>query len=205
VKHYNAGHVWGRISHFKETKTKRGKGVPYLRLQIECANELYGNVKAYGKMFGKDRFTALLDHYKKHPGSAYRFRGFFSQYDDDEGRRLSNYTFFEWNPFEGSEYRASFILAGQVEATGKKDGEGTLVLNVVRKGQGGYSDIDEEFTVWTFNAQEVAEISEGDRVHVKGLLRAREGEDMFGEMSSNIKPYVMEMRVNDKETEEEPF
>ena len=58
-------------------------------------------------------------------------------------RSISNYTFFSWEVFDGGEFRAAFILTGEVTATETKNGEGKLYLHLVREGTGNYQDKEE--------------------------------------------------------------
>jgi hypothetical protein len=218
VKHFNLGNVWGRVASV-EKKTSHGK-TPYLAVQVECPNSLYGNIKTYGRLWGEDKINAFFDYHKAHPGSAYRFRGFFSQYDKEEGKRYSNYTFYSWEVFTGGEFRAAFILVGEVTAIetsssssreghtsespplrgGVGEGEVKLSLHLIREGQGDHRDIEEDFEVYCLNAQEAAGISEGDIVHVKGVMRYKESEDYFGgSPQGHVKPYVMEIKQKTEE------
>jgi len=203
-KHFNLGNVWGRVSdaNLKYTET----GTPYLAIQVECGNELHGNIRTYGRLWGQVKIDSFLDYYKQHPGSAYRFKGFFSQYDKEEGVRYSNYTFFAWEPFTGSEFRAAFILTGEVTAVEKAGGEGKLSLHLERPGSGDYPDVEEDFEVYTPNAQQLDGISEGNVVQVKGLLCYKEQEDYFGGTPENnvVRPYVKgDIKVIENEKKEE--
>jgi hypothetical protein len=207
MKHFNAGNVWGRIA--KVEKKHTTEGTPYLSVQVECPNSLYGNVKTYGRLYGESKVDAFFDYHKAHPGAAYRFRGFFSQYDKEEGKRYSNYTFFSWEVFDGGEFRAVFILTGEVTAVETKDGEGKLYMHLTREGTGTYQAMEEYFEVYTPNAQEIAGISAGNTVQVKGMLSYKEPEDYFGGSPQGpVKPYVKELKVYKTEgasEEEEAF
>ena len=204
MKHFNMGNVWGRVAGIKLEKSNNDK--PYLAIQLECGNELHGNVKTYGRLWGQDKIDAFLDYFKKNPGTAFRFKGFFSQYDKEEGLRYSNYTFFSWLPYEGKEFRSSFILVGELTAIEKINGEGKLHLHLNRECQGNYKDIEEDFEVYTFNSQDIDGIEEGALIEVAGFLRAKEPEDAFGRASGAIKPYVMEIRERKQaEVTEEAF
>ena len=60
MKHFNAGNVWGRVAEIKdETSTKK---TPYLQILIEAPSEEYGNVKVYGRLWGKEKITAFKTH-----------------------------------------------------------------------------------------------------------------------------------------------
>lgn len=205
MKHFNAGFVWGRIAKVK--KQYSHSGTPYLTIEIECQNELFGNIRTYGRLWGEEKIDAFMDYHKQHPGAAYRLQGFFSQYDKEEGTRYSNYTFFSWQPVEGKEFRATFVLTGEVTAAEKTpDNDGKLYLSLTREGSGDYKDINEDFEVYTLEPQKVDGLNHGDLVQVKGVLRYKEAEDYFGAASSGpVRPYVMEMKVFAPETTQEVF
>lgn len=194
MKHFNSGNVWGRVASVEKQYSQGG--TPYLAIQVECPNSLYGNVKTYGRLWGEEKINAFFDYHKAHPGAAYRFRGFFSQYDKEEGVRYSNYTFFSWEVFDGGEFRAAFILTGEVTAAETRDGEGVLGLYLVREGSGDYKDVAENFIVYAPNAQDIAGIAEGDTLQVKGVMSYKEPEDYFGGSPQGpVRPYVKTLKV----------
>lgn len=218
-KHFNMGNVWGRVSKVKEEKADN-TGTPYLSIEIECANELYGNVKTYGRLWGRidnrEKLDAFLFHYKNNPGCAYRFKGFFSQYDKDENQRFSNYTFFSWEAIAQHEFKAAFVLVAEVLAIEKeycypadkaleKMGinrekgkyEQKISLHLVREGTGNYPDITEDFIIYAFYPQQVDGIEDGDIIEAAGFLRAREPEDDFGRAVGKIMPFAMEIKKRD--------
>lgn len=192
MKHFNMANVWGRpTGDMKRTFSDGGK--EYLIIQVECPNELYGNVKAYGRLWGTEKIDAFLDFFKKNPGATYRFRGMFSQYDKEEGVRYSNFTFFSWEEVKGKEFRAAFVLTGEVTAVKLLDDEGEhkIYLHLFREGTGGYKDIEEDFEIYTLNGDVIAGVQAGDTIEAGGLLRAKEPEDYLGRQRTAIKPYVM--------------
>jgi hypothetical protein len=194
MKHFNRGFVWGRVVSLKK-EYSRG-GTPYLAIQVECPNEMHGDIKTYGRLWNEEKINAFLDYQKAHPGQAYRFQGYFSQYDKDEGLRYSNYTFISWVPVDHKEFRATFILLGEITATEAKDGEGKLYIHLLREGGEGYKDIEEDFEVYFPNTQDISGIEEGSLIKVKGLLMRREPEDYFGDSSSSpVKAYVKEHKI----------
>lgn len=190
IKHFNMANVWGRATGEMEIKTT-DNGKEYIIIRVEAPNELFGNVKAYGRLWGTEKIAAFLDHFKKNPGGTYRFRGMFSQYDKEEGVRYSNFTFFSWEEVKGKEFRATFSLTGQVSAVASIEGEGIIYLHLFRAGQAGYKDTEEDFVIYTLNNDVIAGITEGDTIEVGGLLRAKEPEDYLGRQNNQIKPYVM--------------
>ena len=193
--------MWGRIAGCK--KKYSGRDTVYLQIQIECPNELFGNVRTYGRLWGEEKVSAFLDYHKKHPGQVYRFKGFFSQYDKEEGLRFSNYTFTSWQPMNCNEFRAAFVLTGEVTSVSVEGPDGKICLHLLREGQGDYKDIEEDFEVYALTAQEIVGINKGQVIQVKGVMRAREPEDYFGVPSGKIKPYVKE--INGRQSEEEAF
>lgn len=199
LKHFNQGTCWGKISKIKLEKSE--KKTPYLSLEIECGNEIFGNIRTFGRLWGQDRIDALFDYYKKHPGAAYKLKGFFSQYSKNDNR-YSNFTFFSWQPFEGTEFRAAFVLKGLVTAI---EGD-KICLHIEREGSGNYADIEEDFELHVLNQQDIAGINEGDVVQCKGAIRYHEGEDYFGgSPSGKILPYIMELKKLTNEIKEEVF
>src|SRR5512139_2188767 len=112
MKHYNNGNVWGRVSAVKREHSQERR-TPYLAITVECPNEMFGNLRTYGRLWGEDKINAFIDYHKSHPGQVYRFQGFFSQYEKD-GARYSNYTFFNWQSADVKEFRAAFVLVGEV-------------------------------------------------------------------------------------------
>jgi hypothetical protein len=210
LKHFNTGNVWGIPSDVTEEESD--KQTPYLAITLRCPSEVFGNITAYGRLWAKRKgnvidktnIDAFLSWYKDHPGAACRFRGFFSQYDDRrESRRLSNYTFFSWEPVANPAPRASFVLVGEVIAIERLENEGKLYINLIRPGQDGHDDIEEDFEVFTLSPQSVDGIDEGDIIEAAGYIRARVPEDEFGRPSSDIKPYVMDIKIRRKG--KEPF
>lgn len=188
-KHFNLGNCWGKIASVKAEKSKN-EGTPYLSITLECPNSLFGNIKTYGRLWGQVKIDAFMDYFKKHPGSAYRFQGFFSQYDKN-GERYSNYTFFSWQPFEGTEFRAAFILKGTVSAIE----DDKIFLHLDREGSGDYADISEDFEVYVLDMSHLPNIKAGDLIQAKGAIRYKESEDYFGGSPQGpVRPYAMEIK-----------
>lgn len=206
MKHFNAGFVWGRIAKLKLDRSDV-KGTPYLSIELDCPNELFGNVRAYGRLWGAEKIDALIDFHKGHPGAALKLQGFFSQYDKDEDTRYSNYTFFSWQPVEGKEFRATFVLTGEVTGTeNMPDGDGLIHLYLVREGKGSYEDAKEVFQVFTLDIKKLEGLGDGALVQVKGVLRYKEAEDYFGAAPSGpVRPYVMEIKVLERDPALEVF
>lgn len=193
-KHFNAGNVWGRLAEV-EKKYSEGQGTPYAAITIEAPNEMYGNIKTYGRLWGRDKVDAFIDHHKKNPGAAYRFQGFFSQYEKDDTIR-SNFTFFSWTPIDTKEFRCTFVLVGEVEEI---DGD-KLGLYLLRPGMNDRKDTEEHLVVHALNRKDLQGIEVGETVEVKGVLRYREAEDYFGGApEGKVLPYFMALKVRKPE------
>lgn len=189
-KHFNKGVVWGRVADTKRD-TSEG-GTLYLSITMETPNELYGNVKTYGRLWGDEKIAAFEDHLKKNPGATYRFEGFFSQYTKKDAR-YSNYTFFQWQQVSGAEFRAAFVLTGVVQYV-----SGDLLgLHLVREGTNGRKDTEEDFEVYAHDLQKLAGVQEGDTVTVKGVLRYKDTEDYYGGAPEGpVRPYCMDVKLH---------
>jgi hypothetical protein len=204
-KHYNAAHVWGRIAEVPtEKKSLEGKGAPYLRLKLNCYNPEYGNVQAYGNLWGRKKIDECVAAYKKDPQRTFKFSGFVSQAPETEGHgRYTNFTFIGHDPGDqAAKLRAVFILVGEV--TGIEGDK--LALHLARemkpKKEGDEPKIQEEdFDLVLLDRNAANGITVGDVVEVKGKLRARDGEDEYGSNSSPVRPYVekIEVRIDRKD------
>lgn len=188
-KHFNAGHVWGRVVTAECKKSDRQ--TPYLAIQVDCTGPL-GSVRAYGRLWGQAKIDDFLASYKANPGGTVHLSGFFSQYEKD-GDVLSNYTFFKYSAADGEKYRAAFILAGEVVR--RDDSIGEVDIFVRRPGADGYDDSEETFTVWIDDATVLGDIKVGDVVRGKGVLKQRGGMDFFGDTGDEpVLPYIMEVK-----------
>ena len=205
MKHYNSGHVWGRVVNAEEKSgkvregNKRKTGTPYLSLEIQCPNDVYGDITTFGRIWGRKKIDEFLALYRRDTAAAYHLQGFFSQYTR-EAKVLSNYTVFKFSTSAQSDFRAAFILVGEVLSTGCEEEMGVINLHVLREGSEGYEDMEEEFKVYTLNAQEVHGLNQGDALKVKGVLRYPEELDHYGDNTGGtVRPYVMEMQTIEKE------
>jgi hypothetical protein len=199
-KHYNAGAIVGLPVELTEKLSDTKIRIPYLQMQFECGSDLYGSVKAFARFWGRKKIDAFLTFHKQNPGQVYNFRGFFSQYDK-EGRRLSNYTVYEWSPTSSREFMASFILKGKVTAAERLENEGKIHLHLSREGAK-RNTVEEWFEIYTMNAQDVDGLEEGSVIEAKGFLRAKEPFDAYGMPNTDIRPFVMELKVLGRK---EPF
>jgi hypothetical protein len=197
-KHFNAGNVWGKIIKAEEKKT-RDKHTPFLELEIDCGSSQYGNVRAYGRLWGKEKIAALVALRGQYKDAFYRFKGFYNQYTDNEVR-YSGYSFYNFEAMAPDSHpvsRASFILVGQVFKKEMIDGEGIVIMNVSRPQKD--ERIDEELTLYLFDLDPFFEIESEDIIEVRGLLRKREAEDLYGGSTNDkFRPYIMETRSRKK-------
>lgn len=191
-KHFNAGNVWGRIVKAEEKKT-RDKKTPFLELEIDCASFQYGHVKAFGRLWGKEKIAALVKDHAGHKDAVYRLKGFYNQYTDND-IRYSGYSFYDYEVMAADVrpvLMASFILVGQVLNKEMIDGEGIVTLNVSRPQKDAM--VDEELTLYLFDLDPFFEIEDEDIIEVRGLLRKREAEDLYGGSTQDkFKPYIMQ-------------
>jgi len=195
MSHFNRGNVWGTVMKTREGETKKRK-TPFLDLEIDCGSSEHGKVKAFGRLWGKEKIAAFLEAYKGHEREMFRFMGFYGQYEEN-GLTYSSYFLysFEVPGKSGSNKgpRAAFILVGDLVSKELVDGEARIVLEVIRPA--GESDSEEKLTLWLFDLDPYYEIEQGDLVEMRGHLRKREAEDFFGGSTDDpIRPYVMTVK-----------
>jgi len=197
--HFNFGNVWGTVIKAKEGETKKRK-TPFLDLEIDCASPEYGRVKAYGRLWGKEKIADFLEAYKGHEKDMFRFKGFYGQYEERD-LTYSSYFFHTFEPpgktASNKGPRAAFILVGDLVSKELVEGEGRIVLEVVRPA--GESESEEKLTLWLFDLDPYYEIEPGDLVEMRGHLRKREAEDFYGGSTDDpIRPYVMTVKKRKK-------
>jgi len=198
--HFNAGNVWGIVTKCEEKKSE-GKGTPFLNLEIECKNPDQGSVRAWGRMWGKEKIAAFLEHLKAHKNDLVRLKGFYDQYED-RGTRYSSYFFYDFQKVKPEDLpRAAFILVGDLLKKELVDGEALLTLEVVQKRK----DIDKasQLAVWLLDVMAFYETEPGDLIEVRGTLRKREAEDFCGGSTDDpIRPYVITTKKRVRKDEE---
>lgn len=202
-KHFNKATVYGSLLQAPDLKyTPNGKG--YLSLQLQCPNDLHGNVRVYGKLWG-DNLEPLLQQMT--PGNKIRMEGVLQQYErEDDQKIITNFNFFSWRPCvkkEEGELRAVFVLVVEVnevaavssveggpidewellvmfeqEATDKRQARSELLLLHAEKSI--FGSIDPE------NLQ-------GALVQISGVLE--QPEDYFGNTTKATRPMIKEMKV----------
>ena len=197
MKHFNTANVWGilREASRKETKDK----VPYLAVAISCHNAQYGNVKVFGKIWGKPN-VELFE--AAHPvGSRVNLRGVLAQYVS-RGKVKSNFNFYKfalWNPTESGhkENRATFVLVGRVAAYEDEGDEGLLTLELDR---GSSIETLKVAVPMEVNLAFPGELTPGLVVSVKG--RIMQTEDEWGEVIKPSRPVAI--AITDRTEKAEP-
>lgn len=189
-KHFNAANVWGKIVELKEDNQSEK---PCVMIQLDCSGKR-GTVRAYGRMYGREKTDKLIDFHKNNPGVIVRFRGFISQYEKRD-EILTNFTFYQWNHEPNQEPRAAFVLTGELTNIEDFGEETRVTMQVVRKGSGGYDDRQEEFLLWMFGDSLLDGASVGGIVEFKGYMQQGEGEDEFGSATGHVRPRIMKSRV----------
>ncbi|NOZ67979.1 MAG: transposase [Deferribacteres bacterium] len=92
ANHFNKGVVFGKLAGLERKKSEGGK--PYIQIYLECPNDLHGDAKVYGRMWGEDRVNAFMAGLNRDGkllmGTGLRLEGFFSQYDAEDGLYWAN-------------------------------------------------------------------------------------------------------------------
>lgn len=191
MKHFNAGNVWGKILELKKDSTQGG--TDYLMISLDCGGK-HGSVRAYGRLFGKDKIEGLSSFYKENPGAVVRFRGYIGQYEKGVDI-LTNFTFYAWLPCEDQAPRAAFVLVGEVVEVDQIGEQWRIILHLSRKGQPGHGDLEEDFVLWSFDGSLFNGMIKGQLVELKGYMQQGEGEDDFGTASGDVRPIVYRSRI----------
>ena len=129
MNHYNAGIVKGKIDRISEKSTDGGK--PYVRLSIDCPGP-YGNVKAFGSVFGNVRVEQFKREFRK--GSVVNLAGFLAQYKKGDTLKTS-FNFIVGDHWEQSHdqhpyMRATFILVGEIMAIKERGAEPEATVRI---------------------------------------------------------------------------
>lgn len=192
-KHFNAGNVFGKVTEVKEESSENHK--PYLQIKVDVSGPRTGRVTAYVKMWGEQRTREFMDHFKRTNGQAlYWFKGFLGQFKTEKNDFLSNFTAYQWEPRD-AEKRAVFILKGTVDvAHGFKGGQ-RILLKVEREGGEGYASSIETIEVHAPEEKLLDEVSPGQLIEVKGLLRQENIDDFYGGSEGPIKAYIDQLKI----------
>lgn len=202
MKHFNQGTVWGKINELTQRKTHNDK--PYLWMEILCDNPDYGQIKTYGRVFGKDKVEELKNKFKENPDALYMFKGLFHQFEKDE-KILSNYTFFQYSEIVDGKQdpRAAFILKGDVKEINTEDDLYLIKLNT--KIELGDNENETLFHLYSTDPEYVKDLIEGKPAEVKGYVRPAEDMDEFGSNSGRVKPFIFKAKVLAFDNDNVPF
>lgn len=196
-KHFNSGHVFGRITELKEEESEGGKA--YLQITVDVSGPKTGRVTAYCRMWSAQRYQPLLDDFRSSGGGDYCLRGFISQYRKGTDT-YNNFTVFEWER-RASERRAVFILRGEVshQPSQQTDGGQRFLLKVIRSGAG-ESTQEESFELFVQGEKLLDRVSLGDLVEVKGMVRQKEPDDFFGGSDGPVRAFVEKLKIIPRQT-----
>ena len=160
----------------------------YLSLEVMCPSK-DGSLIAYGKMRGDENEIKSLEAFvKSNPGSPIKLRGVITQFksNEEEGKLLTNYTFFRWEPAVLAEFKAVFVVRGELLRKNTSNGDGILTISQLQQG----SEQPDELVLYTSDLKEMNEFKEGTFIELKGRLKAKTPEDEYCEATSSIKPYA---------------
>jgi len=201
MKHYNAAHVWGRLKKFEEKETTNGKA--FVDVVIDCASAKYGNVRAFGRLWGKfvKEFT---EDFK--PGDAVAMRGMISQYTGRKEALRTNFNFYgaeHWDPREDKHKlrRAAFIIVGEVLSINEDKDETTISLEFRPE-----SGEPEQYEL-ALHPDKVLDIEAGGIWRIKGAIV--QDEDEWGDVIHAARPVALEVQKmqgpGKKDDEDVPF
>lgn len=117
MKHFNSANVWGRIHSMTRKTSDNDK--PFVEVAINCESSAYGNVRAFGYLWGEDAVAAFMKAFR--PKATVHLRGAFAQYKGRHEAIKTSFTFWKaapWDPATGKHKapRAAFILVGECMA-----------------------------------------------------------------------------------------
>lgn len=198
IKYFNRVYIWGRLRKLEELKTKNSK--PYVDIQVDCSSGIYGNVRAFCRLWSKNKIVEFIEAYKV--GHKVKLTGLLSQYDGrKEGVIKTVFTVFDverWDPErdQHKDARAVFILVAGLLDT-EKAGDETKVTVVV-KGRNKEEE-DNEFVLYLPTARllEIPDLVKGSVYSIKGAIKQEV--DEFGEMIKAARPVVMEVKLRGEE------
>lgn len=207
MSHFNRAVVFGFIDDIKDDdKCKQ----PNLSLTINCAYSKHGNVKAFGRLWGKDAVASFKKSFTK--GRHVRMTGVLTQYTGKDNAVKTSFNFFKAEPWEPTQdqhsfKRATFILVGEVVSYQDGEDEGVLQLRVCLQAKG--QDKADEHVLQlivpsSLSLDFIAEFPEGANVRIKGRLA--QTEDEYGDVVKYTRPLVNEVSfAKEKAGEEVPF
>jgi hypothetical protein len=156
---------------------------------VNVSGSKCGSVKAYCRVWGKDRYEPMLQILENNPNAHLWLKGFFGQYWNEQNQVFCNYTIFQIEE-RASDPRAAFILKGLVDqAQPVKSGQ-RILLHVEREGQ------DKEiFELWNPAAKLLEDAKPGQLIEAKGYVRQECPEDEFGGSSGPVRAYIEQLRI----------
>lgn len=183
MKHYNGANVWGRLREFTRKTTSGGKH--YVDVIIDCASGKYGNVHAFGRLWGEAAVDRFMEAFR--PGARVCMRGNLAQYTGKKDALRTNFNFYKaeaWDP-AGSKHthrRATFVIVGAVLSFEDLGDEGRLRVSVAREKREA-----EEFVLYT-SSRLTFDIEEGGLYLLKGCLAQED--DEWGQVVKPARPVV---------------
>ena len=192
MKYYNGGHVFGKVIEVQEKVSTKGK--PFLILKVNVSGERSGRVTAFCHIPGEERCREFLELHKKNPGPL-ALHGMMTSTKNDKNRFYNNFTIFSWEP-KAAEPRAVFVLHGEVDVvSATTDGGQRLLLKVIREASEGYQESSELFELFVQGEKMLDEVSAGDALEVKGMIRQEEVDDFYGGGDGPVRAYVEKLKV----------
>jgi hypothetical protein len=181
-KHFTKGVITGRITEIKDEVTQESNK-KYVTIKADVSSTLSGDVTAYCRMYDKDGNAMELKRlWNKNRSGLFKLQGIYSQYRKDTSTDfMSSFTLFSFEPVESGSKRAYFIVVGDVshQPSGTNDGGQRFLVTVTKQGNNG-RDQEETYEFWAPGDKLLAEVSEGDTVRVKGLVRQKEPDGVCG-------------------------
>lgn len=198
-KHFNKGVVFGSLLKPAATKTTTG-GTDYLSVQLQAANDLHGNIRVWGKLWG----TAAIEEFKSavKPGMKVRMEGFLQQYVGNEGL-VTNFNFFAWRRCPEKDLldlRAVFVIVAKataaVPAQGDRPDELLVALELLLQSETKGRVEKETFTFYA-DPKLLGDGSDlvGKTVSLSGVMQ--QSEDYFGNFGPT-RPMIKEIKVVDE-------
>jgi len=198
VKHFTKGIIVGRITEIKDETTKESKK-KYVTIQADVSSTLSGDVTAYCRMYEKNgNIDELKRIWARMKSGLFKLQGIYSQYQKDPNSPfLSNFTLYDFESIESGNKRAYFIVVGEVshQPSGLNDGGQRFLVSVSKEGND-----DETYEFYAPGDKLFDQVSMGDTVRVKGLIRQKEPDGVCGG-DGPIKAYLESLEIQAEKTE----
>lgn len=204
-KHFNRAHVWGEVREFTKKTTEKG-GKPFIEVVMDCRYPAYGNVRAFGRLWGEKGYKAWMDAVR--PGSLVKLTGGMSQYGEP-GAVKTNFNFYSFEPWDPEKdnhkhRRAVFILLGEVvDYEDLVEAKLTLKLRNEEEGREAKEALFELIVGPGAENKDGVVLEPGALVRVKGHLLQEE--DEFGDIVKPCRPVVVEVQATKGGQVEVPF